>query len=945
MRKKKEGNTNVSALLAGVDQENLLKDKRHAEELISRLASFPELNPNPVIEVDSAGKVLYANKASENFLEQLGLDREDLRPFLPADINDIIGRLKEKSESSLNLELTIKDRVFLETIHIVPQFDAVRLYVRDITERKKAEEALRQSETSFRLMAETSADIIFQMTIEGRMTYCSQAVRSFGYDPGQVVGKSFSRFIHQDDLPKAEDALQRLNSGERVNLFEISLLRADMSPVSCEINATPVRENGHVVGIQGIARDISERKRAEKALLRSEELFRTLTENSPDSIALHDGSLRHVYVNPTVARIIGKPQDAFVGKTVSEMGMPAEAASAINAMLHSVLETGCTQSGNFTFPSNDGPRFYSWRMVPIKGVDGTDQSIMAIASDITDQKKAEEALVRAKDELELRVKERTRELFEKSRILESFFKHTQTCLVFLDRDFNFIRVNEAYAKACSRQVEDFEGRNHFTDYPAEELKAKFRQVVDTKQPYTVSKRPLTFPEHPEWGTSYWDLSVAPVLDPEGEVDFLFLSLIDVTERKRAEDQLMINNELLELFAQKYTLGEYLDAVCELILKWCGCRQVGLRIVDEHRMVPFLASIGYDPDFLKKEGTLSLVDDQCICTRLISGKPEPTDLACMTPGGSFIACSAPSFIGSLSEQQMSRYCDVCMQAGFRSLAVVPIKYQDQGLGVIHMADEREGIITLKNLEFIEQLAVIAGEAIYRFSAEEQLRKSQEELRNWGKHLREVIENERTSIAREIHDELGQIITALRLDLAWIRNNYKDNSVLFNKSKSMLALVDATIQTINNIISELRPSILDILGLFAAIEWQAAELTKMSGITCDLILPPEDVQLSADISTNIFRIIQELFTNIVRYSKATSVSAQIEITGDRLLLKVIDNGIGISPLDISSPASFGIIGIRERVYAMKGDIHIKGTPGMGTSVMITVPIHAKQDVPPE
>ncbi|RPI32729.1 MAG: histidine kinase, partial [Nitrospiraceae bacterium] len=301
--------------------------------------------------------------------------------------------------------------------------------------------------------------------------------------------------------------------------------------------------------------------------------------------------------------------------------------------------------------------------------------------------------------------------------------------------------------------------------------------------------------------------------------------------------------------------------------------------------------------------------------------------------------------ALSDEQMSGYRGVCMQAGFRSLAVVPIRYRDQVLGAIHMADEQEGALAQKKIEFIEQLAVMVGEAIYRFSAEEELRKSREELRNLSRYLREARESERTAIAREIHDELGQIITALRLELAWIRDTYKDHDVIANKSKSMLALVDATIQTIQNIITELRPGILDVLGLFAAIEWQAAELKKMSGITCDLSLPSEDVLVDAEISTNIFRIIQELFTNIVRYSQATNVSVQIEIKKDRLFLNVIDNGIGIRPQDISSPVSFGIIGVRERVYAMKGEMHIAGTSGMGTSVTIEVPVHVGQSAQPE
>jgi len=432
-----------------------------------------------------------------------------------------------------------------------------------------------------------------------------------------------------------------------------------------------------------------------------------------------------------------------------------------------------------------------------------------------------------------------------------------------------------------------------------------------------------------------------------EKDYHVAVVRDITERRETESRIMLSNAFLKLFSQTVSSKEYLDSVVKLIKEWTGCRCVGIRILDDRRIlgdsrnIPYESYTGFSKDFWKKENFLSVDHDQCICARVIAGCPEPSDLACMTPGGSFISGNTTSFTEALSNEQRSKYRGACIQAGFRSLAVVPIRYLDRTLGAIHMADEREGVTTLKKLEFLEQLAVIAGEAIYRFSADEELRKSREELRNLGKHMQEAREKERTTIAREIHDELGQIITALRLELAWIRDRYKDHKVIYDKSTSMLAMVDATIQTIQNIITELRPGILDVLGLFAAIEWQAEEVKKMSGITCDLELPSEDVQLSTDISTNIFRIIQELFTNIVRYSRATNVSVQIEIKGDRLFLEVKDDGIGIRQRDISSPVSFGIIGIRERIYAMKGEMHISGTHGIGTSVTIVLPVHTGQN----
>lgn len=194
---------------------------------------------------------------------------------------------------------------------------------------------------------------------------------------------------------------------------------------------------------------------------------------------------------------------------------------------------------------------------------------------------------------------------------------------------------------------------------------------------------------------------------------------------------------------------------------------------------------------------------------------------------------------------------------------------------------------------------------RKRAEEELKSSREQLRNLTAHLQSVREKERMNIAREIHDELGQALTALNMDLFWLNNKLpEDQRYLREKVKSMSELVDGTIKTVQRISAELRPGLLDDLGLAAAIEWQAREFQNRSGIKCKVTLHPEDIILSQDISVTIFRIFQEALTNTVRHADATWVKASLSEKSDKIELEVRDNGKGITEEQINPKNAFTI-----------------------------------------
>jgi len=226
---------------------------------------------------------------------------------------------------------------------------------------------------------------------------------------------------------------------------------------------------------------------------------------------------------------------------------------------------------------------------------------------------------------------------------------------------------------------------------------------------------------------------------------------------------------------------------------------------------------------------------------------------------------------------------------------------------------------------------------RDRAEREIRKSREQLRNLSAHLQSVREEERTRMAREIHDELGQGLTALKMDVSWLNRRFLEEDATFKKKlTSMEEVIDRTIQTVQKLSGELRPGILDDLGLAAAIEWQAEEFQNRTGIECEISLSPEETVLNRDQSTTMFRIFQETLTNVIRHARATKVEVRLEEQNGSIVLEVTDNGRGITEAEISDPKSFGLIGMRERVDFLDGELDIVGSPGMGTRIMVTLPL---------
>jgi len=288
----------------------------------------------------------------------------------------------------------------------------------------------------------------------------------------------------------------------------------------------------------------------------------------------------------------------------------------------------------------------------------------------------------------------------------------------LDKDGTVLRINDTELSWLGYARDEVVGRKNITDFYTQEGVRTYRETYPefvqrgsaANLEYDLVRRDGTIMHVLQNGTA--------VRDEQGRFLMTRTTLFDISERKEAERKTALTNALLALFQKKYTRREYLDEACDLIRAWSALHNIGIRLVDPNNRVPFMSCKGYDESFLQTENELSLIEDQCICTRIIAGTPEPADRSAMTPNGSFFSTDKTKFVEKLAEDEAKQYRGVCMKFGFRSLAVIPIRYRDRTIGAIHLADERQGLITEQNVLFLEQLAHILGEAVFRFNVEEE-----------------------------------------------------------------------------------------------------------------------------------------------------------------------------------------------------------------------------------
>jgi len=443
------------------------------------------------------------------------------------------------------------------------------------------------------------------------------------------------------------------------------------------------------IGFGFIAQSLDD-KRIKSEAKRGGEHFKNLVDHCPEAIGIHQNS-RLIYANSAGLKLIGatKP-DELIDQPLLSFVHP-DYREAAGKRIHQAFAEGMTayRVEEKLLRLNGEPFMAEVTSIPVE-FEGS-SAIMLLGRDIDERKRWE-------NELEISVKKAESALKREQQhamLLEKFFQHSHECIVLMDKNFNFIRVNKAYAEVCMRDINEFPGHNHFELYPSP-LIEEFKKVVATGIPYHAAERPFVFPDHPEWGETYWDLSLVPIADTNGQIDVLLFTLNNVTDRYRAEFALIQTNRALRTISACNSMlihaadeSELLDGMCRLIVEYGGyCMAwVGYAQNDAQKSIKPLASAGHATEYLNSVH-LNWADNEY-------GQG---------PSGTAIQTGKLAVVHNLKTAECSPWCDQALTCGYSSSIALPLLEGGKTFGALSIfANEPDIFKHEEELSLLKELA--------------------------------------------------------------------------------------------------------------------------------------------------------------------------------------------------------------------------------------------------
>lgn len=912
----------ISVFLCDITEKKISENKLKASEEKYRV--LVERISDSFIALDKNWNYTYLNKKAGELIrrdpdELIGKNVWEVFPdAVGSGTYDSFHKAMEQQEYLYNEDYYEPLDLWQEN-HIYPSSNGLSIFIRDITEKKRAEAKVIKLNRLYHFISQVNQMIVrttdeetlfreagriaieygdFQMAWIGLVDKEGKELVPvmFSGEEGSFLA-SIQPFYLQEPPSRDYAACRAANTGENFICNDIEngpfpdnwkKETSDRNYRSCM--SLPIKKFNKVAGVftffasvknffddaevallveatgdVSFALEIMEnerlRKKAETELLDKEKKFRALIENSSDGLSIlgADGSLRDI--SPSAARILGYKEEELIGRVHLSKIHPDDLEQVLQAFATAINNPSDIITIEYRHRMPDGQ--HKWLECSFRNLLSEPylKGIVLNYHDITERKNAELKI------LENSQKYRRAQEIGKMGHWELDIRNNS-----LSWSDEIYRIFDTDRNEVGNQYDIFFNALHPDDRTA------FAKALEDA---LLGKRPLDFIHRIIIRGDiilYVHEMAELVRDEKGNPVFLTGTVQDITDLIRAQDEIIKEKDLSESIVNSLPGIFYLYDLDGHFLRWNN----NFETVSEYTAEEIS---GMHPlDFFDAEEKELLTEK--ISNVFITGEDN-------------------------------------VQANFLTKSGEKIPYYFTGIAIEY---ENGKCLMGVGIDFSE-----------RVKAQEIIRQSSEQLRQLTAHLQEVREEERKRIGREIHDELGQQLTAIKMDIAWINRRIPDDAKqVKDKLGNTMKLLDSGNQSIRRILNELRPVILDDYGLLEALGWQGRQFTANTGIPVELATSETQLKLPEAIATCIFRVYQEALTNITRYAEAKQVNTSLAIMNDYLQLIVEDDGKGFDTEMAKQKNSFGILGMKERVLSVKGDFELSSTPGKGTRISVGIPI---------
>jgi PAS domain S-box-containing protein len=888
----------VNVLGIGRDMTDIYRMQEAIAAREQEFRSLAESMPENIIRYDRDGRILYLNG---RLLSRLELDSaEEVIGKRPSEAwpDGRFAQIEQAAEcavesgSQVTIELIQPSGCGASRYHqifVVPergvtgQVVGTIAFSRDVTDIREAERRLNS-------LVENLPGFAFSVREVSRgawsMPFASSGIEDiFGLKPEDVKGdfRPLQRMVHPDDWPRVKAAQAECRRTLQPLHVEFRVQRSGHPERWIECRSDPdVQPKGDVLW-HGIMLDITERKKVQQRM----ELLEYAIELSSDAIYLIDEALRFAYVNASACRTLGYSREELLALGTPDIDPDADRDTLLQMMQTDPV--GSIVSFETRHRTRDGHVFPVELNASIFKRDGARFSL-AVVRDITERKQAEARIHELNAELEQRVRERTiqleamnRELRESEQRYREIFENVTDALYLIEvtpeNQFRSLAFNRAFEKSTGIARNELIGT--IAERVQEEGSAMAREVaramVARYRSCIEAGKPIeadSVLDLPS-GRRYYQSTLVPLRDDAGEIRRILGVARDVTEIKRVEREFRILAENLP------------DNI-----------------------------IRYDRNARKTYINTAMAQLMGVGAQALLNRPlEETQ----------------TNIRVMRMDEYIRRARRVLETGESQEFEATLQHAEKGIQVhnIRFVAERDEQGTIEGV-----LAV--GHDITALKAiESELKESREQLRGLTARREAAREEERKRIAREVHDELGQILTGLKMNVSILNHKLGAGQELSkDKLQETMLLTDRALEVARNVASTLRPSALE-MGIVSALEWLAGRFGTNTGICCDLHIDDNDLQLDEAHAIALFRILQESLTNVARHAKADRVDVTLRREAGGYVMKVRDNGSGFDA-SVKKTDSFGLVGIRERALMLGGTVDIDSCPGKGTEIVVRIPV---------